>query len=80
MAKLSSTYASMPVNISAKKKILRQARLGTRPTSRTSNAADAFLAVTAAQRYREAFVRDQANIDLFRVTAAAWAARKDWRP
>lgn len=80
MAKLSSTFSSLPRNDAARRRLYRAARLGQRPNQDVPPTADALHVITAAQRYKEAFVREQANISFLQVLADAWAARKDWRP
>jgi hypothetical protein len=80
MARLSNTFSSLPQNPAVRRRIYRGARTGTRPKPHTPNIGDALHAVTAVQRYKEAYEREKANIPVLQAFSNAWAARKDWRP
>jgi hypothetical protein len=79
MAKITSVFTGLPVNKNARKDIYRTARLGTRPVSEEANNGDAMKTITAAERYRQAFVNNKPYISFFQVLSDAWNARKDWR-
>jgi hypothetical protein len=79
MARLSNPFSSLPQNPNARRRIYRNARTGRRPKPHTPNIGDAMHTITAVQRSKEAFEREQENIPFLQVLADSWVARKDWR-
>lgn len=79
MARLSTQFSSLRRNVAQERRILRSARLG-RSKPKSPYVGDAFRVVGSTAEYKNAFDRNKAAIDFFRVLSDSWKARKDWRP
>ena len=77
MARLSQSFTSVETDVIAGPRIYREARLGQREVVETPNIGDAFKAVTAVQRMREAYESQKEVNPLVRALASAWAVRHD---
>lgn len=68
-----NSFDAVPVNLNARRRLMRAARLGARPTAPTADFTDAARVVDAVRAYKEGW---QTSTDLFPVTIrTAWAAR-----
>ena len=72
---MSTAFSSLPSNQNSRKRILRQARTGTRPSPVVPAYEDAFGAVQVVGRYVESFVSSEPHIEFFQVLKSAWQAR-----
>lgn len=69
------TFQSVPVNRNARKRLFRQARLGTRPAPVQPNIGDAVNAVSAAAAFKGGWT--SSTDDGVVAVRDSWAARKD---
>lgn len=70
---LYTTFPSVPQNRNARRVILREARLGTRPRAAAINHGEALRVLDAARAYKEGW--QTSTQDLPQVIRVAWAAR-----
>jgi len=70
----SSTYDGIPVNLNARRRIMRAARLGTRSRPSEVNLGDAAKVVDAARLYTSGW--DTSTSEFSVTVRNAWAARK----
>ena len=80
MARLSSVFTSLPRNAAARRRIYREARLGSQPKPYSPNTGDALYTITAVARFKQAYENNKPLIPFLQSLSNAWAARKDWRP
>jgi hypothetical protein len=70
------TFNTIPVSRNARKRLFRQARLGTRPTPVTPNIGDAVETIAAAAAFKDGWT---SSADSFATTVrGSWADRKSY--
>ena len=70
-----STFSALPHKQNARRRILHQARTGTRPSPVVPVVEDALGTLQAVGKYAQAFTAEKVNIEFFAVLADSWAAR-----
>lgn len=78
MAVRYETFASIPVNRNARKKLFRAARRGTRPTPETPNIGNAVKCVSVAAAYKDGWEDDTNNPAA--TVIASWQGAKEAEP
>ena len=82
MARLSTTFSGLPRNNNARKRTMRDARLGIRPFLSTAQTGDAFRAVNSVRVIKDALITAQDRIPFLKSLDEAWANRtqEHWDP
>lgn len=72
---MSTSFSSLPSSQNSRKRILRQARMGARPSPVIPAYEDAFGTLQAVGRYVESFNSSEPHIEFFQVLKSAWQTR-----
>lgn len=70
---LYTSFSSVPANVNARRRLMRAARLGMRPTASSIDYGDAMKAVDAVRAYKEGWQTSVASLS--ETVRTAWAAR-----